>query len=36
MRIGDVTVHPLFDGVIPMPPSLLYPDLPMSVPIPTS
>jgi hypothetical protein len=31
MRIGDVTVDPLPDGVIPMPPSLLYPDVPMSV-----
>jgi glyoxylase-like metal-dependent hydrolase (beta-lactamase superfamily II) len=31
MRIGDVTVHPLLDGVLPLPPSLLYPDVPMSV-----
>jgi glyoxylase-like metal-dependent hydrolase (beta-lactamase superfamily II) len=31
MRIGDVTVHPLADGVLPMPPELLYPDVPMSV-----
>src|SRR5882757_1263385 len=31
MRIGDVTVHPLVDGVLPVPPSLLYPDVPMSV-----
>jgi glyoxylase-like metal-dependent hydrolase (beta-lactamase superfamily II) len=30
MRIGDVTVHSLRDGVMPMRPSLLYPDLPMS------
>ena len=30
MRIGDVTVHALPDGVMPMPPSVLYPDLPMS------
>jgi glyoxylase-like metal-dependent hydrolase (beta-lactamase superfamily II) len=27
MRVGDVTVHPLLDGVMPMPPALLYPDL---------
>jgi hypothetical protein len=31
MRIGDVTVHPLIDGVVPMPPGLLYPDVPRSV-----
>lgn len=31
MRIGDVTVHPLADGVQPMPPSVLYPDVPMAV-----
>jgi glyoxylase-like metal-dependent hydrolase (beta-lactamase superfamily II) len=31
MRIGEVTVHPLADGVIPVPPGLLYPDVPMSV-----
>ncbi|MFJ1915548.1 MBL fold metallo-hydrolase [Streptomyces sp. NPDC088147] len=31
MRIGDVTVHPLSDGIVPMPPSLLYPDVPASV-----
>ena len=31
MRIGDVTVEPLADGVIPMPPDLLYPDVPTSV-----
>jgi glyoxylase-like metal-dependent hydrolase (beta-lactamase superfamily II) len=30
MRIGDVTVEPLLDGVMPMPPSVLYPDVPMS------
>jgi glyoxylase-like metal-dependent hydrolase (beta-lactamase superfamily II) len=30
MNIGDVTVHPLPDGVMPMPPNVLYPDLPMS------
>jgi glyoxylase-like metal-dependent hydrolase (beta-lactamase superfamily II) len=30
MRIGDVTVHALPDGVMPMPPSVLYPDLPTS------
>jgi glyoxylase-like metal-dependent hydrolase (beta-lactamase superfamily II) len=30
MRIGDVTVHSLPDGVMPMPPALLYPDLPAS------
>jgi glyoxylase-like metal-dependent hydrolase (beta-lactamase superfamily II) len=30
MRIGDVTVHSLPDGVLPMPPGLLYPDLPAS------
>jgi glyoxylase-like metal-dependent hydrolase (beta-lactamase superfamily II) len=30
MRIGDVTVHALPDGVMPMPPGVLYPDLPMS------
>jgi glyoxylase-like metal-dependent hydrolase (beta-lactamase superfamily II) len=30
MRIGDVTVHSLPDGVMPMPPDLLYPDLPAS------
>ncbi|HEV7976867.1 MBL fold metallo-hydrolase [Amycolatopsis sp.] len=30
MRIGDVTVHSLPDGVLPMPPTVLYPDLPMS------
>jgi glyoxylase-like metal-dependent hydrolase (beta-lactamase superfamily II) len=27
MKVGDVTVHPLLDGVMPMPPALLYPDL---------
>src|ERR1700716_1961544 len=27
MRIGDVTVHSLPDGVMPMQPGLLYPDL---------
>ena len=31
MRIGDVTVHPLADGVVPMPPGLLYPDVPQAV-----
>jgi glyoxylase-like metal-dependent hydrolase (beta-lactamase superfamily II) len=31
MRIGDVTVHPLIDGVIPMPSTLLYPDVSPSV-----
>jgi glyoxylase-like metal-dependent hydrolase (beta-lactamase superfamily II) len=31
MRIGDVTVHPLVDGVQPLPPAVLYPDVPMSV-----
>src|SRR5882757_474707 len=31
MRIGDLSVHPLFDGVLPMPPSVLYPDVPMTV-----
>jgi glyoxylase-like metal-dependent hydrolase (beta-lactamase superfamily II) len=31
MRIGDVTVHPLPDGVLPMPPGVLYPDVPMAV-----
>jgi glyoxylase-like metal-dependent hydrolase (beta-lactamase superfamily II) len=31
MRIGAVTVHPLTDGVMPMPPSVLYPDVPLSV-----
>ncbi|MEU9152313.1 MBL fold metallo-hydrolase [Streptomyces sp. NPDC048417] len=31
MQIGDVTVEPLTDGVIPMPPKLLYPDVPVSV-----
>jgi glyoxylase-like metal-dependent hydrolase (beta-lactamase superfamily II) len=30
MRIGDVTVHSLLDGVIPVPPALLYPDVPLS------
>ena len=30
MRIGDVTVNALPDGVMPMPPGVLYPDLPMS------
>jgi len=30
MRIGDVTVEPLTDGVVPMPPNLLYPDAPLS------
>ncbi|MEV6424428.1 MBL fold metallo-hydrolase [Streptomyces sp. NPDC051662] len=31
MQIGDVTVEPLTDGVMPMPPNLLYPDVPLSV-----
>jgi glyoxylase-like metal-dependent hydrolase (beta-lactamase superfamily II) len=31
MRIGEVTVHPLLDGVMPLPPGLLYPDVPMTV-----
>ncbi|HET6294743.1 MAG TPA: hypothetical protein VFG33_15280, partial [Kribbella sp.] len=26
-----MTVHPLADGVLPMPPSVLYPDVPMTV-----
>jgi glyoxylase-like metal-dependent hydrolase (beta-lactamase superfamily II) len=26
--IGDVRVHPVLDGVMPMPPSVLYPDVP--------
>jgi glyoxylase-like metal-dependent hydrolase (beta-lactamase superfamily II) len=30
MRIGDVNVHSLIDGVMPMRPSVLYPDLPLS------
>ncbi len=30
MRIGDVTVHSLLDGVIPVPPAVLYPDVPQS------
>jgi len=30
MRTGEVTVHPLDDGVQPMPPSVLYPDVPMA------
>jgi hypothetical protein len=30
MRIGDVTVYALPDGVMPMPPGVLYPDLRMS------
>jgi glyoxylase-like metal-dependent hydrolase (beta-lactamase superfamily II) len=30
MRIGDVTVHSLSDGIVPMPPDLLYPDVPAS------
>jgi glyoxylase-like metal-dependent hydrolase (beta-lactamase superfamily II) len=30
MRIGDVTVHSLPDGVMAMRPSVLYPDLPPS------
>jgi hypothetical protein len=31
MRIGDVAVHSVFDGLMPLPPSLLYPDVPVSV-----
>lgn len=31
MRIGDVAVHSVFDGVIPLPPELLYPEVPVSV-----
>ncbi|MFE4371727.1 MBL fold metallo-hydrolase [Streptomyces sp. NPDC056835] len=31
MRIGDISVHALPDGVVPMPPGLLYPDVPDSV-----
>ena len=31
MRIGDITVHPLIDGVMPMPSTVLYPDVPTSV-----
>jgi glyoxylase-like metal-dependent hydrolase (beta-lactamase superfamily II) len=30
MQIGYVTVHALPDGVMPMPPGVLYPDLPLS------
>ena len=30
MRIGAVTVHSVFDGLIPLPPCLLYPDVPLS------
>jgi glyoxylase-like metal-dependent hydrolase (beta-lactamase superfamily II) len=30
MQVGNVTVHPLLDGVMPVPPALLYPDLPAS------
>jgi glyoxylase-like metal-dependent hydrolase (beta-lactamase superfamily II) len=30
MQVGDVTVHSLPDGVMPMPPGVLYPDLPAS------
>src|SRR5258705_7795316 len=30
MRIGDVTVDCLLDGVVPMPPALLYPDVPLT------
>lgn len=31
MRIGDVTVHSVFDGLMPLPPGLLYPDVPASI-----
>jgi glyoxylase-like metal-dependent hydrolase (beta-lactamase superfamily II) len=31
MQVGDVTVEPLADGVMPVPASLLYPDVPVSV-----
>jgi glyoxylase-like metal-dependent hydrolase (beta-lactamase superfamily II) len=31
MRIGDVTVHSLLDGVIPVPPAFFYPDVPTAV-----
>jgi len=30
MHIGDVTVHAVLDGVIVLPPALLYPDVPLS------
>jgi glyoxylase-like metal-dependent hydrolase (beta-lactamase superfamily II) len=31
MQIGDVSVDPLFDGVLPLPPTVIYPDVPLSV-----
>jgi glyoxylase-like metal-dependent hydrolase (beta-lactamase superfamily II) len=31
MRIGEITVHPLIDGVMPMPSTVLYPDVPKTV-----
>lgn len=31
MVIGEVRVHPVLDGVMPMPPSVLYPDVPEAV-----
>ena len=31
MVVGDVRVHPLLDGVMPMPLSVLYPDVPEAV-----
>jgi hypothetical protein len=31
MQTGDVAVHSVFDGVIPLPPGLLYPEVPVSV-----
>jgi glyoxylase-like metal-dependent hydrolase (beta-lactamase superfamily II) len=30
MRVGDVTVHSLLDGFMPMPPTVLYPDVPVA------
>jgi hypothetical protein len=30
MQTGDVAVHSVFDGVIPLPPDLLYPEVPVS------
>ena len=31
MQTGDVAVHSVFDGVISLPPGLLYPEVPVSV-----
>jgi glyoxylase-like metal-dependent hydrolase (beta-lactamase superfamily II) len=31
MRIGDITVHPLVDGLMPMPSTVLYPDVSTTV-----